>query len=170
MLKLQHHLRIYSRTKWFNYENVFFLSSCFLSMFPIPFTQTFEFISPTSILELAITPTFKQYYPPPILTKHPIWYSLNANFFISLRGVLYGLHWRYFQNSPLFQEIIAHGEKHLVGLLPQHPIPFDIIKNNLFDHFIILLYHGSFRLNHLTSVRLRMINNNHLQSKFKRFQ
>ena len=87
-------------------------------MFPIPFTQMFEFIPPTSILEPAITPTFEQYYPPPILTKHPIWYLLDADFFISLRGVLYGLHWQYSQNSPLFQEIITHGEKQLVGLLP----------------------------------------------------
>ena len=119
-------------------------------MFPIPFTQTFEFIPPTSILELAITPTFEQYYPPPVLAKHPIWCSLDADFFISIRGVLYGLHWWHFQNSPLFQEIIAHGERQLVGLLPRHPIPFDILKNDLFNHFLVLLYHGSFQLNHLT--------------------
>ena len=152
MLKLRHHLRIYSRTRWFNYESSFFLSSLFIlyfNMFPIPFTRTFEFIPPTSILELAITPTFKKCYSPPVLTKHPIWYSLNADFFISIRGVLYGLHWRYFQNSPLFQEIIAHGEKQLVGLLPWHPIPFNILKNDLFNHFIVLPYHGSFKLNHL---------------------
>ena len=65
-------------------------------MFPIPFTQTFEFPPLTSILEPAITPTFEQYYPPPVLTKHPVWYSLDADFFISIQGVLYGLHWRYF--------------------------------------------------------------------------
>ena len=76
-----------------------------LNMFPIAFTQTFEFISPTSILEPAITPTFKQFYPPLILTKHPIWYSIDADFFIALRGTLYGLHWWYFQNLPLFQGI-----------------------------------------------------------------
>ena len=87
-------------------------------MFPIPFTLTFEFLPLTSILEPAITPTFEQYYPPPVLSKHPVWYSLDADFFISIRGVLYGLHWRHFQNSPLFQEIIAHGEKELIGLLP----------------------------------------------------
>ena len=51
-------------------------------MFPIHFTQMFEFIPPTSILELAITPTFEQYYPPPVLAKHPIWYLLDADFFI----------------------------------------------------------------------------------------
>ena len=119
-------------------------------MFPIPFTQTFEILPLTSILEPAITPTFEQYYPPPVLTKHPVWYSLDADFFISIRGVLYGLHWRYFQNSSLFQEIIAHGEKQLVGLLPRHPIPFDILKHDLFEHFLILLYHGSFKLHHLT--------------------
>ena len=54
-------------------------------MFPIAFTQMFEFIAPTSILELAITPTFEHFYPPPILTKHPIWYSINADFFIALQ-------------------------------------------------------------------------------------
>ena len=119
-------------------------------MFPIAFTQIFEFIPSTSILEAVITPTFEQYYPPPILTKHPVWYSLNADSFILLQGILYRLHWRYFQNSPFFQEIVAHGEKQLVGLLPQHPIPFDTLKNDLFNHFLILLYHGSFQLNHPT--------------------
>ena len=63
-----------------------------LDMFPIAFTWTFEFISPTSILEPAISPTFEQFYPPPILTKHPVWYSLDADFFIALQGTLYGLH------------------------------------------------------------------------------
>ena len=126
------------------------ISFSYLNMFPIPFTQTFEFIPLTSILEPAITPTFEQYYPPPVLAKHPIWYSLVANFFISIQGVLYGLHWRHFQSSPLFQEIIPHGEKQLIRLLPRHPIPFDILKNDLFDHFLVLLYHGFFQLNHLT--------------------
>ena len=128
----------------------FLLHSSYINMFPIPFTLNFEFLLPTSILEPAITPTFEQYYPPPVLSKHPVWYSLDANFFISIQGVLYGLHWRHFQNSALFQEIIAHGEKQLVGLLPRHPIPFDILKNDLFNHFLILLYRGSYQLNHLT--------------------
>ena len=116
-------------------------------MFPIAFTQTFEFIPPASILEPAITPAFKQFYPPPILTKHPIWYSINADFFIMLQGTLYGLHWQYFQNLPLFQ-VAAHGEKQLIGLLPQHPIPFDTLKHDLFNHFLILPHHGTIRLNH----------------------
>ena len=153
MLKLQHHLHIYSRTWWFDYENSFFLFPFFipyLNMLPITFTWTFEFVSSTSILELVITPTFEQYYSPPILTKHPIWYSLDANFFISLQEILYGLHWQHFQNSPFFQEIVTHREKQLIRLLPWHPIPFDTFKNDLFDHFLVLLYHGSFKLNHLT--------------------
>ena len=132
-----------------NFFLPFFPSSIITNMFFIPFTQVFEFISPTSILEPEITPTFKQFYFPPILTKHPVWYSLNANFFIALWGTLCGLHWQHFQNSVLFQEIIAHREKHLIRLLPQHSIPFDILKNDLFDHFLVLLYHGSFKLNHL---------------------
>ena len=94
MLKLQHHLRIYSRTKWFDYESSFLLFLIYyFNMFPIPFTQTFEFLPLTSILELAITPTFEQYYPLPVLTKHPVWYLLDADFFILIQGVLYGLHW-----------------------------------------------------------------------------
>ena len=121
-----------------------------IDMFPIPFAQTFEFISPISILELAIVPTFEQFSSPPILTKHPVWYSLDADFFIALQGTLYGLHWQHFQNSILFQEIVTHGEKNLISLLPQHSIPFDILKSNLFDHFLVLPYHGSFKLNHLT--------------------
>ena len=128
----------------------FLLHFSYTNMFPIPFTLNFEFLPPTSILEPAITPTFEQYYLPPVLSKHPIWYSLDADFFILIWGVLYGLHWQHFQNSPLFQEIVAHGEKQLVRILPWHPIPFDILKNNLFDHFLVLLYQGSFQLNHLT--------------------
>ena len=130
----------------------FFSFIPYLNMFPVAFTQTFEFIPPTSILEPAITPTFEQYYLPPILTKHPMWYSLDADFFILIWGILYGLHWQYLQNSPLFQEIVSHGEKQLVRLLPRHPIPFDILKNNLFDYFLILLYHDSFKLNHLARI------------------
>ena len=113
----------------------------YLNMFPIAFTWTFEFIPSTSVLEVVITPTFEQYYPPPILTKHPVWYSLDANLFILLWGILYGLH---FQNSPFFQEIVSHGEKQLVRL------PFNTLKNDLFNHFLVLLYQGSFQLNHLT--------------------
>ena len=120
------------------------------NMFPIAFTWMFEFISPTSILELAITPTFEHFYPPPILTKHPIWYSIDADFFIALQETVYGLHWQHFQNLVLFQEIVAHGEKHLVRLLPQHLIPFDILKTDLFNHFLVLLYNGTVKLNHLT--------------------
>ena len=155
MLKPQHHLRIYSRTKWFNYATSFFLFPFLfhfivIKMFCIPFTQTFEFISSTSILEPAIAPTFNNFYPPPILTKHPIWYSIDADLFISLHGILYGLHWQHFQNSILFQEIIAHGETHLIGLLPHHPIPLDILKHDPFNNFLILLYHGIIKLSHLT--------------------
>ena len=105
---------------------------------------------PFSPSEPAITPTFRHFYPPPILTKHPIWYSIDTDFFIVLWGTLYGLHWWHFQNSVLFQEIVTHGEKHLVRLLPQHPIPFDILKTDLFNHFLVLLYHGTVKLNHLT--------------------
>ena len=137
------------RVQLWKLHSSFFPSPTIIDMFPIPFTWTFEFLSPTSILKPAITPTFKQFYPPPILTKHPVWYSLNANFFIALQGTLYGLHWQYFQSSILFQEIITHGEKHSIRLLPQHPIPFDILKGDLFNHFLMLLYHGSFKLNHL---------------------
>ena len=131
-------------------SSFFPISSTCPNMFPITFTQTFEFIAPTSILEPAITPTFEHFYPPPILTKHPIWYSINTDFFIALWGTLYGLHWQHLQKSVLFQEIVAHGEKHLIGLLPQHPIPFNSFKNNFFNHFLILLYHGTVKLNHLT--------------------
>ena len=101
------------------------ISFCHFNMFPISFTQMFEFIAPASILKLAITPTFKQFYPPPILTKHPILYPLDTNFFITSRGTLHDLHWRHFQNSILVQEIVTYGEKHLIGLCPQHPIPFN---------------------------------------------
>ena len=94
-----------------------------------------------------MTPAFENFYPPPILTKHPIWYSLNTNLFIVLHGTPYGLHWRHLI---LFQEIVTHGEPHLIGPLPHHPIPFDMLKHNLFNNILILLYHDTVKLNHLT--------------------
>ena len=118
-------------------------------MSSITFTQTFNFLSLNSTLEPVITLSFEKFYPPPILTKHPTWYCSNANLFITLRSVLYGLHWCHFDDSILFQEIVAQGEEHLIRLVPNHPILFDNLKHQLFHNFLVLLYHGTTRLNHL---------------------
>ena len=147
---------MYSFQNWMVWLCSFFLPFSpffhlsFINMFPIAFTQTFDFLQPTSGLEPVITLSFEKFYPPPILTKHLIWYYPDANFFITLCGILYGLHWWYFDTSILFQEIVTQGELHLVGLIPNHPIPFDNLKHNLFHNFLILLYHGTIKLNHLT--------------------
>jgi hypothetical protein len=38
---------------------------------------------------------------------------------------------------------------HLIGAIPIHPIPFDDLKKEIFDHFLILSYCGTTTLNHL---------------------
>ena len=103
-----------------------------------------------SILEPTIVPYYERFYPPAILIKHHIWYHDNADFFISLQGILYGLHRQYFEESTLFQEIIRHGEDEHIGLIPILPIPFDTLKPKIFDVFVALLYHDSTLLERLT--------------------
>ena len=54
-------------------------------------------------------------YPPPILTKHHTWYSNDADFFISIHEILFGLH-AYFLQSHYFQSLMDVTE-------PERPVP-----------------------------------------------
>jgi hypothetical protein len=74
----------------------------------------------------------------------------NANLFISLNGILYGIHPSYFDQSPLFQEVIHYGEADGIGTDPHYPIPFDTLKKEIFDDFLHLLYFSVERLEQLS--------------------
>ena len=83
-------------------------------------------------------------YPPPILTKHHIWYSNDANFFISICGILFGLYRTYFLQSCYFQFIMDVAEpKQPVPKRSQalYPIPFNNLNQLSFTCFLSFFYH-----------------------------
>jgi hypothetical protein len=86
------------------------------------------FLPPTSILEPVIYPFADKFYPPAILVKHHVWFLPAANLFISLNRILYGVHQSYFDQSPLFQEVIYYRRVDGIGTDPYYPIPFDTLK------------------------------------------
>jgi hypothetical protein len=73
-----------------------------------------------------------------------------ADLFISLNGILYGVHQSYFDQSLLFQEIIHYGEADGIGTDPHYPIPFDTLKKEIFDDLLHLLYFSVKRLEQLS--------------------
>jgi hypothetical protein len=104
-------------------------SLCHHFLFPLlsKYKQTFidtMFLSPTSILKPIIYPFADKFYPLAILVKHHVWFLPAANLFISLNRILYGVHQSYFDQSPLFQEIIYYGEANGIGTNSYYPIPF----------------------------------------------
>jgi hypothetical protein len=118
-------------------------------MTSLAFSKDFEFLPQPSIVHSSITPFFNNFYPPPILTKHHTWYLHDADLFISIRGTLYGIHRQQLEDSILFQEVLQYGQNHLIGVILIHPIPFDDLKKEIFDHLLILSYCGTMTLNHL---------------------
>jgi hypothetical protein len=119
-------------------------------MSSLAFSKTFQFLPQRSIIKSSITPFFDNFYPPPILMKHHTWYLHDANLFISIYGTLYGIHQRQLEESILFREVLRYGQNHLIRTIPIHPIPFNDLKKEIFDHFLVLLYCGMTTLNYLT--------------------
>jgi hypothetical protein len=107
------------------------------------------FLPPTSILEPVIYPFADKFYPPAILVKHHVWFFPAPNLFVSLNGILYGVHQSYFDQSLLFQEVIYYGRADGIGTDPYYPIPFDTLKKEIFDNFLHLLYFSIKRLEQL---------------------
>jgi hypothetical protein len=118
-------------------------------MSSLTFTQTFEFLPFPSTVNSVITPSFDNFYLPPILTKHHTWYLSDADLFISIHRILYEIH-QQVENSLLFQEILRFRQDHRIGVIPVHPIPFDDLKREIFNKFLVLLYYGTIPLNHLS--------------------
>jgi hypothetical protein len=111
---------------------------------PFPFSFKHEsivmdtiFLSPTSILEPVIYPFADKFYPPAILIKHHVWFLPAADLFISLNGILYGVHQSYFNQSPLFQEVIHYGRANGIGTDPYYPIPSTLSRRKSLMTFFI---------------------------------
>jgi hypothetical protein len=119
----------------------YFLLSCLLSL------SKKHLIPPPSVIESSITPFFNNFYPPPILMKHHTWYLHDADLFISICGILYGIHQQQLEELILFREVLQHEQNHQIRTIPIHPIPFDILKKEI---FLVLLYCGTTTLNYLT--------------------
>ena len=85
-------------------------------------------------------------YPPPILAKHHTLYSVDPNLFITICGILFGLHHAYFSQSHYFQTImdiedieepewpISKGSQAL------YPLPFDDLNQLSFTWFLSFFY------------------------------
>jgi hypothetical protein len=119
-------------------------------MSSLAFSKTFEFLPQPSVIESSIIPFYDNFYPPPILTKHHTWYLYDADLFINIRGILYGIHQQQLEESILFREVLQHGKNHQIGTILIHPIPFNILKKEIFNHFFVLLYCGTTTLDYLT--------------------
>ena len=87
----------------------FFLCS---NIFPYSIMSIFT-VSPIQLSRQMVSHTP---YPPPILAKHHTWYSADADLFISICRILFGLHCAYFCQSRYFQTIMDVAE-------PEWPMP-----------------------------------------------
>ena len=82
-------------------------------------------------------------YPPPILVKHHIWFFEDADLFISIRGIAFGLYRNFFEPSPFFQrkfKRILPGYTVPQGTTCLLPIPFDNLTYLEFSTFLMFLY------------------------------
>ena len=97
----------------------------------------------TPVLQPQFASISSTHYPPPVLVKHPIWYLDHANFFISIWGTLYGVHWAYFNDSSYFCAIMDVLDPLFIiawGYQPQRPIPFDNLDKMSLHRLISYLY------------------------------
>ena len=82
-------------------------------------------------------------YPPPILAKHHTWYSADADLFISICGILFGLHRAYFCQYRYIQTImdVAEPERPVPkGSQSLYPLPFDDLDQLSFTWFLSFFY------------------------------
>jgi len=90
--------------------------------------------------------SFKPYpYPPSIMVKHALWYLPDADLFITVRSILFGLHHSHFvPESSYFQSIMDEIEPCRTaarGSNPSLPIAFNGLECSLFTAFLHLLYY-----------------------------
>jgi hypothetical protein len=82
-------------------------------------------------------PTLDDYIPP--LARHVVWWLEDADIFLSIKGIVYGLRRIHFTQSPLFRHLLNN----LIptfGTDSKNPIPFDKIHAPSFYEIIYLLH------------------------------
>jgi hypothetical protein len=145
----KHVIRSFFLSKKFSMPHFYLLPLLPIIMSSLAFMKMFEFLPFPSIINSVIIPSFDNFYPPPILTKHHTWYLLNTDLFISIHSILYRIHQQQVEDSLLFQEVLQFRQDHWIGTVSFHPIPFDDLEKEIFDQFLVLLYCGMTPLNHL---------------------
>ena len=97
---------------------------------------------PPPYLNYTVTPFSRSVYPPPILVKHPIFRFDDADLFISINGLVFLLHWRYFKSSSYFRQVFCLETERFLprGIIFSHPLPLDNLLESLFMTFLCLLY------------------------------
>ena len=85
--------------------------------------------------------TMDRYYPPH--APHVVWWLENANIFLSIRGIIYGLRQIHFIQSPILRRLLTITKPPFdtpFGTTPSLPIPFDNIQPSAFREIIYLLH------------------------------
>ena len=93
-------------------------------------------INPPRIPEVTYSnsPTFDNPLPP--YAQHCVWFLKNADIFLSVNGIVYGLRQIHFIQSPLFREILDNQYGHAEAL----PIPFDKIHPPTLSNLLLILH------------------------------
>ena len=95
--------------------------------------------SPQPEIVYSNLPTMDQYYPPS--APHAIWWLENADIFLSVRGIVYGLRRIHFIQSSLFRQLLSITRLNIsYGTTTSLPIPFDNIRPSAFGEIIYLLH------------------------------
>ena len=94
--------------------------------------------------ETNINSVSRSRYPPPIIVKHHIWYFPDADFFLSSKGVVFGLHLHHFAPSEYFQLLlnpVAPNNNTPLGTTCLRPLPFDDLEHEPLTIFLYALYY-----------------------------
>ena len=100
-------------------------------------------------------------YPPPIMVKHAIWFFPDADLFITIRSILYGVHRSrllhqssFFLNIPVEIKPCRTAQR---GSTPSLPIAFNHLDSSLFTALLHLNNPHNFRANEFGWHRLKAL-------------
>ena len=109
--------------------------------------RTFSFLSSLSLTMNILSPESslsffdsKYRYPPPIIVKHHSWFFDDADFFIIVRGIVFGLHQWTFRQGLYFRNILDDPTI-VQGVDCLYPLPFDKLLSSEFMAFLQFLYY-----------------------------
>jgi hypothetical protein len=92
---------------------------------------------------MPVSSVFAAIYPPPTFVKHPIFWNDDADLFLSIRGLVFGVHRHLFRQSLSYHDIFEKAEEDYFiprGEALFHPLPFDNLPEETLIDFLYLLY------------------------------